>query len=95
GLDAAAVLARLGELSRKPIPDNVARQIRDWAAQCRKVEVSTAVLFHCADRETALRVLAAGGKKLALISDTVVALSEPKALKDIQKKLRQNGITRA
>jgi hypothetical protein len=93
GWDAEAVLARLRELSSKPIPDNVTEQIRGWSAQCRRVEVSTAVLFRCPDRETSLRVLAAGGKALTLVSDTVVALSDRKALKAVEKKLRQQGIT--
>ncbi len=94
GLEAKAILERLTTLSSKPIPKNVARQIMDWAGQCRKIHVSSAVLMECPDRETALRVRSVGGKKLRLISDTIVALTDRKALKGIEKKLRKNGITR-
>ena len=94
GLEADAIVERLASVSSKPIPKNVSRQICDWAGQCRKVEVSTAVLFECPDKETALKVKSVGGKKLSLISETVVALTDRKALRGIEKKLRKNGITR-
>ncbi len=94
GLDVTQIIDRLATISSKPIPKNVDRQIRDWAKQCRKIQISTAVLLECPDKETALKVKSVGGKKLSLISDTTVALSDRKALKTIEKKLRKNGITR-
>ncbi len=95
GWDAEIVLTRLTGLIKQPLPDNVGKQIRDWFAQCRRIEVKQALLFRCPDHETALRVVSAGGNKLVLLAPTVVELTDRKALKAIEKKLRQNGITRA
>jgi hypothetical protein len=92
GLNADTVLRALAEISRKPVPGNVERQIRDWFAQCRKVGLSSAVLIRCPDKETALRVRSVGGHKLKPLSTTVLELTDKGYLKTLDRRLRQHGI---
>ena len=74
GLDAEQVVAAAGDLSRQPLPANVSRQIRDWAAEVRWIDVCPALVVHCGDAETATRVQAAVGKRGRRLSDSVVEL---------------------
>ena len=92
GLSPDAVLSALAEISPKPVPGNVEKQIRDWFEQCRSVGVSDAVLIRCPDKETALKVRSVGGRKLSLLSDTVLELADPGYRKMLERKLRRNGI---
>lgn len=94
GLDAEYVLDTMVELSHKPVPPNVAEQVKNWISQCRKVSISTKILFQCPDRETALQVKSSGGDKVEHISDTVVAVSDRKFAKALEKKLEKKGIFR-
>jgi len=92
GLDHEFVLSALADVSHKPIPPNVAEQIKNWISQCRKVSISTRILFTCPDRETALQVKSSGGNKVEQISDTVIAVSDRKFAKALEKKLEKKGI---
>ena len=74
GHDAEQVIAAAGDLSRQPLPANVSRQIRDWAAEVRWIDVRPALVVHCGDAETATRVQAAVGKRGRRLSDSVVEL---------------------
>ena len=74
GQDAEQVVAAAGDLSRQPLPANVSRQIRDWAAEVRWIDVCPALVVHCGDAETATRVQAAVGKRGRRLSDSVVEL---------------------
>lgn len=92
GLDAKYTLEALAEVSNKPVPQNVKVQVKNWAAQCRKVSISTRILFTCPDKETALQVKSSGGDKVEQISDTVIAVSDRKFVKVLEKKLEKKGI---
>ncbi len=94
GLDAGCILNTLEGLSEKPVPPNVKEQIKNWSAQCRRVTITTRVLFICPDGETALKVKSSGGDKVELISDTVVAVSDRKFAKTLANKLEKKGIFR-
>jgi len=95
GLDFDSIMKSLSEFSSKPIPPNVTEQIRNWVSQCRKISISTKILFTCPDRETALQVVSAAGKdKAEQLSDTVVAISDKKYAKALAKKLEKKGIFR-
>jgi len=91
GLTADTALSAMADISRKGIPSNVEKQIRDWFAQCRKVSVSSAVLVRCPDKETALKVRSVGGRKVKRLSATVLEVCESYR-KTFERKLRESGI---
>ena len=93
GQDTEQVLASLRELSKHPLPDNVARQVAAWAAEVRWISVRPAVVVECGDAETAARVLAAAGKGGRELSATTVELLAGTRLTAAQrKKLMAAGI---
>jgi len=92
GLTAEQALATLRQAAPKGVPDNVAREIASWFGQCRRVTLRPAVLVRCPDVETARRVLAAGGKSVTLLTDTVVELHDPQAKPALLRKLREVGV---
>ncbi|MDD9986448.1 MAG: helicase-associated domain-containing protein [Spirochaetaceae bacterium] len=93
GQDAEQVIAAAGDLSKQPLPANVSRQIRDWAAEVRWIEVRPAVVVDCGDAETAAHVLAAAGKRGRPLSESVVELVEGADLTPaIRRKLISRGI---
>jgi hypothetical protein len=93
GISADEMVATLEDVSRTPVPANVARQVRDWIGGTRRVSLRTALLIECPDPETAARVLALTSGKGALVTPTLIRLAthaiERKAL---IKKLRDKGI---
>jgi len=91
-LDAEYTLGALAKVSNKPVPQNVKEQIKNWSAQCRKVSISTRILFTCPDKETALQIKSSGGNKVEQISDTVIAVSDRKFVRVLEKKLEKKGI---
>ena len=93
GQDAEQVIAGAGDLSKQPLPANVTRQMRDWAAEVRWIDVRPAVLVDCGDAETAARVLSAVGKRGRLISEGVVELVDGTDLTPaIRRKLVTRGV---
>ena len=92
GMTAAQVLDTLRELSSKPLPENVAREITGWCAQVRRIEVRPALLLRCPDAETAARVLALAGHGAALVSETVIELPAFAREAELLRKLRGTGI---
>ena len=93
GRDAEEVIATAGALSKQRLPANVSRQIRDWAAEVRWVDVCPALVVHCGDAETAARVLAAVGKRGRRLSDSVVELVDRADLTPaMRRKLISRGV---
>ena len=93
GHDAEQVIAAAGDLSKQPLPANVRRQIRDWAAEVRWIDVRPAVVVDCGDAETAARVLSAVGKRGRPLSESVVELTEGTDLAPaIRRKLIGRGV---
>ena len=93
GHDAEQVIAAAGDLSKQPLPANVRRQIRDWAAEVRWIGVRTALVVECGDAETAARVLAAVGTRGRLLSESVVELTEGTDLTPaMRRKLIGRGV---
>lgn len=93
GLTAEVLLDTLGRVSRTPVPENVARQVRDWIGGTRRVTIRTAVLVECPDAETAAKVRAAAGAQAVEISPTVLRLDAGKGGRPaLVKKLRERGI---
>ncbi len=93
GHDTEQVIAAAGDLSKQPLPANVSRQIRDWAADVRWIGVRTALVVECGDAETAARVLAAVGTRGRLLSESVVELTEGTDLTPaVRRKLVSGGV---
>jgi hypothetical protein len=92
GMTAMQVLETLKNVSSKPIPANVEREIVGWFDRCRKIQVRSSILMHCPDAETAARVVAVGGKKTVAITETIVELLEAKAKAELLRKLQASGV---
>jgi hypothetical protein len=74
------------------LPANVQREIAGWFAQCRRVNVRSAVLIRCPDAETAARVQAIAGPKATPVSDTLLELHDWGTKAALAKRLREAGI---
>ena len=91
-MTAEQVLETLRDLCTKAIPSNVTREVRDWFDQCGRVAIKPTLLIRCPNAQIATRVLAAGGKKVTPISDTVVELADRKFKAPLVKKLKEAGV---
>jgi hypothetical protein len=93
GITAERMLKTLGQVSRTPVPANVARQVRDWFGGTRRVRIRPAVLVECPDSETAARVTALGGPQVSAVTRTLLRLDgDEKSVGVLVKKLRAKGI---
>ena len=92
GLSGSAIVARLKKHASVDVPENVLREVREWAGWVRLVNVRPITVVRCPDRETVARVVSALGKKAERLSDTLVALHAPKLTPAERQKLQENGI---
>ncbi len=92
GLSAEDMLSTLTGKSSTPLPDNVAREIDSWCGACVQLTWQPTSLVRCPDAETAARVLAAGRGKLERISDTVLALVDPKKRGAVTVACKKEGV---
>lgn len=93
GVTAAQVLGTLDGVSRGGVPDNVARQVRDWMKAVRTIRIAPGVLVHCPDTETAGRVRSIGGAHVTAITPTLLRLgADAKTRAALVKRLREKGI---
>lgn len=91
-MTAEQVLDTLRDLCTKAVPTNVTHEVRDWFDQCARVAIKPTLLIRCPNAQIATRVLAAGGKKVTPISDTVVELADRKFKAPLIKKLKETGV---
>ncbi len=93
GLGAEEVLATLARASSTPVPANVEHEIRAWFGRCRRLSIEPVHLLRCPDAATAARVLSAvGAGKLELVSETVLALRDPKHKAAVMRLCRKAGL---
>ena len=92
GQDAAEVIAAAGDLSKQPLPANVVRQIRDWAAEVRWIDVRPALVVDCGEAETAARVLAAVGTRGRRLSECVELVDKANLTPAMRRKLISRGV---
>lgn len=88
------VLRTLRELSSRPLPSNVEREIEGWFGLVRRAHVRPATLLECPDEETATRVLAVLGAKVRRLAPTVFELPEGSASAQAAqlRRLRAAGV---
>jgi Helicase conserved C-terminal domain len=93
GVTSAQLLGTLEGVSRGGVPDNVARQVRDWMKAVRTIRIAPAVLVDCPDAETAGRVTSIGGAHVTAITPTLLRLNvDAKTRAALVKRLREKGI---
>ncbi|HEX8242345.1 MAG TPA: helicase-associated domain-containing protein, partial [Longimicrobium sp.] len=93
GMSAAQLLGTLESVSRSGVPDNVARQVRDWMKAVRTIRIAPAVLVDCPDAETAGRVKSLAGAHATPVSPTLLRLdADAKTRTALVKRLREKGI---
>ncbi len=93
GVTAAQLLKTLEGVSRSGVPDNVARQVRDWMKAVRTIRMAPAVLVDCPDAETAGRVRALAGAHVTTVTPTLLRLdTDAKTRAALVKRLREKGI---
>lgn len=91
GLDAEGMLQALAEFSLNPIPPNVERELRGWAASSTALEIEEVSIVRCADHDTALRLITAAGNGARLLGETVVELPAGSKLTALLRKVRDAG----
>ena len=92
GLSSTAIVARLKKHASVDVPENVLREVNEWAGWVRLVNIRPVTVVRCPDRETVARVVSALGKKAERLSDTLVALQMPKMTPAERQKLQEQGI---
>lgn len=92
GMTAAEVLETLEQVSAKPLPANVRREIQGWFDQCRRINVWPTVLIHCPDADTATRVVATFGSRVTPIHETLLELRGSSLETELVRRLQSMGI---
>jgi hypothetical protein len=92
GTTAEAMLATLAKHSSKPVPANVAEEIRSWFAVCRPLVTRRSVLIEAGDRETALRVQRLLGPRCAVLKDTLLEWRGTGLDPKLRRKLIEQGL---
>ena len=92
GLPAKQVLERLKKHATIGLPDNVAREVADWAAKVRQVQPESLMVLRCQDADTADRVHSALGKVAERLSPMVVGLAATSINSTLRQKLLAQGI---
>ena len=92
GATAAEVLDALEKHSRKPVPANVAEEIRTWFAAGRSLRMRYSILIDAGDRETALRVKRFLGAECVALSETLLEWPKLQLDPKLKKKLTEQGL---
>ncbi len=92
GLTADEVCSVLTEVSSKPVPKNVEREVRGWLAQACVLQWRPALVVDCPDKATAMRLVGEAGKIAVMLADNKVELTVPKITSALLKKLQKAGL---
>jgi hypothetical protein len=90
----AAILETLRGVGPLGVPANVEQQVRDWLGTVRRVTLRSALLVHCPDRETAVKVQAAAGSTARMLTETCLEVEarDAKARSALIARLRKAGV---
>ena len=92
GITAEAMLATLAKHASKPVPANVAEEIRSWFAVCRVLTMRHSILIEAGDRETAMRVQRLLGPRCAVLKDTLLEWRGTGLDPKLRRKLIEQGL---
>jgi len=92
GRDAEQIQSDLAGITDKPVPDNVQREIKNWAGSVRRVTTRFATLVEAPDPDTAQRVKGALGKQAELAGDTTIVLKTKTLTSAMREKLKKQGL---
>ncbi len=92
GLSEGAILARLHKHASIQVPENVLREVREWAGWVRLVNVRQVTVVRCPNPDTTTRVLSALGRKAERLGENMVALLVPRITPAEREKLQSQGI---
>ena len=92
GLTRERVLETLREHCQSALPKNVEREIAGWLSQYRQIALHPAVLIHCPDEDTTVRVMSTLRKQVTQLGPTTLELHAAKMPPALVKKLRSAGI---
>ncbi len=92
GLSSAAMLERLQRNCSKPLPENVAHELHEWAGWVRSVTAEPITLFRCPDAAAADRIVAALGRNAEKLNATTVAFASAALGEADRRKLLEQGI---
>jgi hypothetical protein len=92
GIDVTSVLASLARHSSKPVPANVAEELRAWFGSCRTLTQRTIVVIEAPDPATAVRVQRLLGDRATWSGGTRVEWQGDSIPADLRRKLSGNGL---
>jgi len=92
GVRVEEVLETLEAASAQPVPENVKHEIRAWFGRARRLQVRRTLVVECESAEVAGRLLAAGGKEVRLIGETVVEIPKGKIGRALAKRAAAKGL---
>ena len=92
GMKPAEIVDRLRRLATNEVPANVLRQVSDWCGWVRRAHTSTVMIAHCPDSETADRIVAAMKRQAERLTETIVAIDQPRLTTADRNKLRNQGV---
>lgn len=92
GATAEGVLSTLVKYSSRPLPENVAEEVKSWFGACRSLTVRHSTLLQAGDPETALKVKQLLGSNFGQLSATLLEWPEPDLPSKLVGKLREQGL---
>ncbi|HWE35321.1 MAG TPA: helicase-associated domain-containing protein [Isosphaeraceae bacterium] len=92
GLPPEQIARRLERHATTAVPANVLKEVETWGGWVRRVTPATLTVLRCPDRGAADRVVAALGKQVERISDTLVSIPETTISAAHRTKLLNLGI---
>jgi hypothetical protein len=92
GVTAEGALAALGKFSSKPVPENVAAEVKAWFASCRSLTIRHSTLLQTPDEETALRTRQLLGASCGQLSPTLLEWPDQQLPSKLITKLRESGV---
>lgn len=92
GITVDSVLGAFAEHSSKPVPENVATELRAWFAVCRTLTTRRAVLIEVGDCETALRVQKLLGTRCTKLTETLLEWHGTQIDPKLRQKLADQGV---
>jgi len=93
GITSDDALSDLADVSDKPLPDNVKREVQSWFDATRRVQMRQAWVIEAGDQATSTRILATLGKQARQLTPEIVEIvAKQKDNAALTRKLKAAGI---